>query len=395
MPKAEHATVAAPTRRRRAPAVVAAAVVAAVAVVVAAAVVVTAAAATPGNAAAHTAQQRRPPAAVGAVAGGYWTPSGANSVDRQYARLARIGVRHTREGFDWNNIQPAPGQWDWSFADAMMTAAARHEVRVAPIFGYSALWASAWPRGARPQMHPPSDYDAYTRYVVETFRRYGAGGRFWDEHPELDPKPITSAEIWNEPYGWWFWGQPSPTRYADLVERTARALDAAGFGRVRIVMHAALRTYPKHGDLPRPWIPAIYAARPALRHLVDVVAVHPYPCSNLDSPLSSNRSPGCPTTRDAIEGVRQALLAAGAPTPMWVTEIGWAVCPGVCPNLDGRVGVSEATQARHVKDMIRLARSYPYIRRLYVYSVKPGEPYGLVRADNSPRPAWHELAAAN
>lgn len=331
---------------------------------------------------------------VGIVSGAYWEPSGANSVDRQYARFAAAGVRYTREGFDWNHIQRSRGRWDWSYADAVMTAAARHEIRVNPTFAYSALWASPQPNSARPQHHPPTDYNAYTRFVVEAFRRYGTGGQFWAEHPELDPKPITSAEIWNEPYGWWFWDQPSPARYADLVERTARALSAAGFGRVRVVMHGAVWTIPKAGQPRQPWIRGIFQARPALRDLVDVVAVHPYPCSNTDGPLSTHSAPGCPSMREAVGGVRLALAAAGAPKPLWITEIGWAVCPGVCPNLDGRVGVSEQTQARYVRDALRVLLGYRDVRRVYVYSSKPGEPYGMFRADLSARPAWREVDAA-
>jgi len=331
---------------------------------------------------------------VGVVSGGYWEPDGVNSVDSQYGRFAAAGVRYAREGFDWNNIQPTRGQWNWQFADATMTAASRHGIRVHPIFGYSALWASAWPRGDRPMFHPPGDPDDYVRYVVESFRRYGAGGSFWRDHPWLAPKPLTSAEIWNEPYGWWFWGIPNPARYADLVERTALALGAAGFGQVRIVMHGAVWTIPKAGHPRQLWIRGVFQARPALRNLVDVVAVHPYPCSNTDGPLSTHSGPGCPSMREAVQDVRQALVDAGAAKPLWVTEIGWATCRGVCPNLDGRVGVSEQTQARYVRDALRVLLGYRYVRRVFVYSSKPGEPYGMFRADRSARPAWREVAAA-
>jgi hypothetical protein len=89
----------------------------------------------------------------------------------------------------WNDINTAPGVYDWSGFDAWMTYVSSHGVDVLYTFGRTPLWASSNPTaytGYGPgQCAPPtnmSDWDDFVRAVVNR-----AAGR------------IRHWELWNEP----------------------------------------------------------------------------------------------------------------------------------------------------------------------------------------------------
>ena len=91
-------------------------------------------------------------------------------------RLHDAGVTWIREDFLWDAIEPQQGRFDWRATDALMAAAAEHELDVLAILGYSARWASSDRGDVHAPPRDPAAYAAYARAVVE---RYGKGGRFW------------------------------------------------------------------------------------------------------------------------------------------------------------------------------------------------------------------------
>ena len=52
-----------------------------------------------------------------------------------------------------------------------------------------------------------ASFSAFVRSLVE---RYGTGGTFWEENPDLAARPIRYYDIWNEPYVPRFWGGDIP-----------------------------------------------------------------------------------------------------------------------------------------------------------------------------------------
>src|SRR5439155_1445976 len=62
-------------------------------------------------------------------------------------------------------------------------------------------------------------------------RRYGPGGSFWTEHPELTAQPIRYWQIWNEPSFNTFWSdQPFADDYVALVRASRNAIKAVDPG---------------------------------------------------------------------------------------------------------------------------------------------------------------------
>ena len=75
---------------------------------------------------------------------------------------------------------------------------------LATVYG-SPTWAEPTPENP-PLGSALPGFEAFVRAAVE---RYGAGGTFWEEHPELPNLPIEDWQLWNEPNSPFFW-KPAP-----------------------------------------------------------------------------------------------------------------------------------------------------------------------------------------
>jgi hypothetical protein len=295
------------------------------------------------------------------------------------ARLSGAGLFHLRENFWWDDLEPRPGRFDWEPADALMAEAARVGVEVLPILDYSAEWASSAPPGAAdPIFHPPEDPADYARFAGAVVERYGPGGEFWSERPDLVPVPITAVEIWNEPWLDTFWlPRADPEEFAGLAVLAARAIEAEN-PEVEVLIDGSARR--DVGDAP--WIRQVLQARPELVELVDAYAVHPY------------------TGMEELERTRAVTAALDAEKPLWVTEIGWSTATDADGNLLEHA-VDEDTQADNLEAAVTTAFDEHGVERLYVYTDTCDEPgpatdslegyFGLCRADGTPKPAWDAL----
>src|SRR4051794_11145116 len=133
--------------------------------------------------------------AGGALAG---NPAGW---DAQLATMQQAGIGLVRNDAAWQTAEPdAPVNgvhaYRWDRFDAIAAALARHGIRWYPIIDYSAGWASSVPGEL---LAPPARDEDYVAYARAFAARYGRGGSFWVEHPDIPALPVQSYEIWNEP----------------------------------------------------------------------------------------------------------------------------------------------------------------------------------------------------
>lgn len=306
----------------------------------------------------------------------------------EFARMAAIGVTRTREGFEWRVIEPQRGRFDWSRTDQLMAAAARARVDVLPILGSPPAWASNHPD--RSDRFPPAnnaDYVAFARAVVA---RYHAGGTFWTSvRPDLTPMPLTSIQIWNEPWSDTYWGPlPDPAGYARLVRATGSSVH--GLDRDIDVVIAAELLQTGGGGPIRNWIDEVLRADPGLGAYFDVYSVHPYPAG---SPMTDNADGRWDFRR--IEIIHQITVAHDMPKPVWITEVGWSTAPNT------QYTVSETTQASYTRQAItRAFDEWPYVKRFYLYSYDRDNGdttnreayFGVRRQNGTFKPVWTTLA---
>ncbi len=289
------------------------------------------------------------------------------------AAVRASGIRQARTDAFWMWAEPtAPvggvHTYDWSKLDAEAGALARHGLRWLPVLDYSALWAASDPSNYH---SPPTSNDDYAAYAGAFAARYGRGGSFWAEHPELDPLPVTSYEIWNEPNGAWFW-RPAPdaAAYADMYLKARAAIKAVDPNATAVV-----------GGLvaDASFVDQMYAARPDLHGNVDAVGWHPY----------------APTVAGAIGTVRSLRLTLDrlgeGSVPIDLTEVGWPTSGKglniVLPEDQRAVALEATTEA--------LARSDCGVEAVtaYTWTTPERNPdnledwYGIRHPDGSPTPS--------
>jgi hypothetical protein len=290
------------------------------------------------------------------------------------ARMAGV-VETERLVFSWAQLEPQPGQWDFTTVDAEVGEAASRGIHVLPVLYGSPAWVSTDPA------EPPrgrAEEAAWGRFVRTVVGRYGPGGGFWaGDSPRL---PIRRWQVWNEPNYVLFWRpHPDARAYVRLLKRTAAAIRSVDTGAT--VLAAGLA--PLEAE-PPPWdfLREMYEV-PGAKRSFDVAALHPYASS-------------APGVEYEVLQTRRVMAAAGdARTPLQITEIGVASDGGrrgerrQARFLTAAVGELLANRRRWRiagvdwftwRDGTEDVAHCPFCRRA-----------GLIRRDRSPKPAWRAL----
>ncbi len=301
-----------------------------------------------------------PPPASGALTlaidGGYGDWSASETAER-----TALGAAVTRH--EWDTSRPVDDQ------DALvLKAATQVHTRIHALLGENEL----------------GDPTHYREWVVAFIRRYGMGGSFWKEHPELNETryAITTFELGNEPY----FGGMTASEYADAVRPALEEVHRLGLPAEMILDS---RVYGSDTS----WMDTLYARIPNLNSLFYAFADHPYWYGH--DPAET--SPAGPF--DRIETLRKRMIEQGAGNkPIFITEYGesTADCGSEC--------VSEEAQATHLAEMIAAIVSHPEwkVEMLSVYQLidrgtNSGErelQFGLLREDGTPKPAYSIVQAA-
>ena len=295
-------------------------------------------------------------------------------------RLRTTGAGLLRQTFDWARIERRPGRYDLSFYDGYVAALARRHLRVLPILFNPPPFRSSAPPSPRRGTYPPrrpADMGAFGAVLA---RRYGPGGSFWREHPELPALPVRSWQVWNEPNLPVYWPSgPSAAQYVALLRSTGRGIRSVDAGAE--IVTAGLPD-SRRGVPLRRYVAAMYAAGGA--GSFDAVAVNPY---GLDAG----------GVLDTVRLVRRVARTNGDNPSVWVTELGWATGGPQSAFL-----VSEAEQARLLRrTLLALARRRDAlrIRGVVYFNWRDSLPYaggtdffglhtGLLRLRGSAKPAF-------
>jgi hypothetical protein len=305
-----------------------------------------------------------PPNFVGVDIDGPVLDNPAIDLGSEMGRMVRNGVQTARTVFNWGLAQPyasfddvPPDQvdrfrdeggvpTDWSEIDRQMIEAAKKRISVLPIVLVAPRWDARHPGNFA---SPPSDPGPYADFAATLVRRYGPGGAFWSEHPELVKQPIRYWQIWNEPSLRPFWSdQPFAADYVELLRQARAAIKAADPG-ARIVL----------AGLPnKAWIALEDIYKEGGRKLFDVAAFHPF-------------------THD-VKGVKTILQKDRAVMkkhndshkPLWVTELSWTSSKGKTNVLFGNEETEkgQATKLTAAYKMLAQLRGKMRIGRVYWYT---------------------------
>ena len=287
---------------------------------------------------------------VVAIDGGWGTWGSTETTHR-----AQLGAAVTRH--EWDITEPVYQQ------DALvLKAASQIGTRIHALLGGNSL----------------GNATSYREFVIGFVRRYGAGGSFWDLHPELDESryAIDTIELGNEPY----FGAMSASLYADTVRPTLEEIKRLGLP-VKVVL--AQRVYGSDTS----WMDTLYTRIPNLNSLFYAFAEHPYWYAHDPAEVTS----AGPFRR--IDKVRQRMNEKGAAEKsIFLTEYGesTALCATEC--------VSEAVQAEHLQKMLNavITRDYWNVEMIAVFqlldrgtnSSDREHGFGILRQNGSQKPVY-------
>lgn len=314
---------------------------------------------------------------------GIMTQTPLDDADFDTMAWGRLGAY--RATINWKSVdRHGDGNMDWTSVDSLVEATAERGIELLPVFYNTPSWL------ARDRRRLPV-WNGYARYQWKYFlraavSRYGSGGTFWEEHPEVPERPVRKWQIWNEP-NIKFWAWPiSPRRYAKLIKISARAIRKAD-PKAKIVT-AGFYARPRNGAgiTSRQYLKRLYRVR-GFRRSFDIAAIHPYATS----------------TRKSVRRtfpIRKVMNRYGQRRKrIMVTELGW--------GSDAATSFGKGSQDAQAAQLTSAYRAYLrhrsqlHLKAVYWFSWAdlPAEmtscsfcsETGLFDIEGNAKPAWHRL----
>jgi hypothetical protein len=288
-----------------------------------------------------------------------------DEVAKDFQLMNELGIDVLRCSLGWDDYEPVPGQYDFTWLRRFVRLAAHYNIKLRPYLGYTPAWAGAPGADDLDWNNPPRDYRAWHDFV------YQLAATLRDE------PNVLSYEIYNEENArvWW---DGSIEQYRETLRQAALALRAADAD-VQILLGGFVFA----DDY---WLAAI-AADDYARYY-DVTPFHAYPETWSDAGVS-------------VENYLDARYRAfarynrtlGEGEPIWINEMGFATTPGK----------SELDQANWWARAVSTFLAEPEIEHIGVYEIKdlaPGENaigdeknyhLGLTRADRTRKTAFYTV----
>jgi Glycosyl hydrolase catalytic core len=313
--------------------------------------------------------------------------------ERDFRLMHRGGIDAVRVWFPWSAIDPVAPAGDYAFesTDAIVAAAARHRVRVFPFLFATPSWVARELDGrgcGDCGVYAPSSpaaLSAWTEFVRAAVDRYGRGGDFWPEHPELRPRPIRAWQVWNEPNSRVFFApQSSPRGYARLLRATSQGVSSEDASAKVVLGGMAQLAGSRKAMTGTVFLRRLYRIK-GIERQFDGIAVHPYGAK-------------AAAAIDQIERFRAEARRARDPrASLWVTEVGWSSAHGGHPLEVGPRG--QAQRLRSTFGYLRRNRGRLNVGGAFWYSwIDTRAPVcawckrsGLLRRGLRPKPAWRSF----
>lgn len=319
-----------------------------------------------------------------------WYDVSLKDMDRELDLAKAAGSTVVRVDVVWGSLETeGKGRFEATYVERLtrfMNGARARGMKVVATLWSTPCWASTAPAELRQGCagawwdrnvgaYPPRDPQDYADIAQWLTRRYG--------------RSLAALEIWNEPNNTTtdrFWqARSKAAAYARLVKA---AYPAAKRGNPRVPVIAGALSFADRAFLQR-----LYAY--GIEPYEDGISIHPY---------NEWRDPTDPwdprytkyTFAQGIAWIRDAMLAAGDRSQVWVTEFGWST------GLGNRWTVSDADQALFIGKAFALLAGLDYVAEATVYNLvaTSGDPFsfeggfGLLNPDYSPKPAYAALTKA-
>ncbi len=209
-------------------------------------------------------------------------------------------------GVAWNQVETAPGVYDWTRLDAIVKTAREHDAAPLIVLGQTPAFHSTKPKKVGsygPGASSMPDLAAWTAYVQAVVERYNA--------------PDVTFQVWNEANVEGYWSG-TPKQMAQLTAAAREVVDAASPAPTLVAPALAVRTIGQ-----RAWLRDFYAERVGgvpVADLTDVLSLQLYP----------EAGAGPERGLELLAAARESLRLQGVPDdkPIWNTEINYGLQGG-------------------------------------------------------------------
>jgi hypothetical protein len=294
-----------------------------------------------------------------------------------------LGIGLLRQTFDWAQIERAPGQYDFSYHDGYVLAAAQQGITVLPILFHTPSFHAGRTSGTA--SCPPATNASLAAYASALVHRYGSKGTLWAERPDVPRLPIRSWQVWNEPNLGVYWcNKPKPKQYVAMLRTVGKAIKRAD-RRAHVVTAGLPDSKLKSAMRLKRFINQMYKAKAA--KYFDSLAINSY--------ARDHRQLGT-----MLRGIRKQMNARrDRRGQIWITEIGWGDQGPKHRYIVGARG--QATRIAKSLKLIRKQRRKLRIRGVVYFSWRDGAPYapnfkdlwglhtGLLDINGNPKEGFH------
>jgi len=292
-------------------------------------------------------------------------------LDMPVAELAsQAGFDTIVQVFPWRDLNPRPDYFNWTAADLMVRVAQTQQLDLVVRVDMPPFWATrADPSGL------PFELEAYLDFVgamAARYRDYIIGYMIWNE-PNL-------AEEWG---GW----VATPSQYVDVLCRAHAVIRQADLGALIIAAGLApTNEFSPRAVDDREFLRQMMAA--GAGKCFDVLAAHDYgyglpPDDPHDAHVGLNLA--------RLIDLREIMTEAHASQPMWITEVGYTVQPGLHPH------VSLDDQSAYLAGAFeRVRREWSWISMFTVWNLSytgdvEMQGFSIIEADRALRPAYNMI----
>lgn len=294
-------------------------------------------------------------------------------LDELIAQLAvEAGFDTIIQVFPWRDLNPQPGTYIWQAADDMVAVAQTHGLALVVRLDMAPDWAAR-----TDPADLPFDLNAYLDFVEAIATRYR--GR------------ILGYIVWNEPnlaveWGGWV---AEPRQYVEvLCQAFARIRQADPQATVIAAGLAPTNEFSYRALDDRAFLQQMLSHDAA--RCFDVLAAHDYGYGL--PPDDAHDAHGGLNLARLID-LHKILLDANAPQPIWITELGYTIQPGLHPH------VSADDQADYLLGSFeRVQAEWPWVEMFTVWNLsytggdEEMQGFSIINPDRTLRPAFQRIA---
>lgn len=287
---------------------------------------------------------------------------------------ASLGVRRVRLGLDWTDIEVAPGVYNWSRTDYLVSTARAEGADILGIILTTPVWARD-PAALTTFHSMPARASDLGNFAAVAAKRYASS--------------ISDWEIWNEPNNPAFAAPaPSVARYVEMLSAASTAIRSVEPSATIVTGGLAPAGDTGGWISPLTFVEQLYSIGD--RAQWDAVGMHPYTYPYLpNDPASAGWN-----AFQRMQLMHNVMAANGdGAKRIWMTEFG-------APTSTNEVGVSTSAQSQAISKAVGDMRTTSYLGPLFIHSLRDSgtdpqdveQNFGLLRDNWSQKPAFRTLS---